>query len=198
MICWLVSIYRVFEITYCLRLWVKGNWELFSSPRRGLGHFGPKDEDTKFLRNVGNFMPVATACYPESYNLLKWYYPAEQTWRSSDVSHPVFCSFSCCPDWRIARFFLAHLVKFRNVILNQAVIILAIHSANSAPTAYTENIYTIDWNVLSLIYSNVLVAVSRFCAARWVVIICFPCYFIITRFIFLQRSFYALFSCFVC
>jgi len=143
-------------------------------------------------------MPVATACYPESYNLLKWYYPTEQSWRSSDVPHPVFCSFTYCPDWRIPRFFLAHLVKFRNYILNQATIVLPTHSANRAPTAYTGNICTIR---LKCVYCHWFIVMLLFvCSVQYVGLLLFAslCHFIITRFIFfLQRSFYALFSCFV-
>jgi len=117
-------------------------------------------------------MPVATACYPEPYNLLKWCYPTEQSWRSSDVPHPVFCSFAYCPDWRITRFFLAHLVKFRNYILNQAMIIIPIHLTIQHPQSTLGAYAPYDWNVLSLIYSNV--AVCGFCAVHWIVIICFP------------------------
>ena len=51
------------------------------------------------------------------------------------------------------------------------MIILPIHSGNSAPTAYTVNICTIRLKmfVLSLIYGNA--AVCRFCAVRWIIII---------------------------
>ena len=163
MICWLVSAYRVFEITYCLRLLSKGPENASSSQKRVLRLLGSKEGGSKFLRSVGNNVPVDTAYYPESYHLRKYTGGPPVTYHI-----PFSAPLSAVQTDAYRRLFVAPPEKFRFVLLNQAIIVLPNYNVNSAPTDYTGSVSTIRFKC---VYYHWFI-VCRFCVLRCLIILC--------------------------